>query len=93
MCGGRCILGCGAYAATRVSAAVIVAGICAVVLLFNAHHDPSEDYTRLRSGKLQRRSSTGFPLLGVGPFNFSRLYALVRSPDGDPTPSTRTASI
>ena len=26
-----------------------------------------------------------FPLLGVGPFDFSRLYALVRAPDGDAT--------
>jgi O-antigen ligase len=68
-----------------VSAAVIAAGICAVVLLFNAHHDPSEDYTRLSIWQAAIQIIDRFPLLGVGPFNFSRLYALVRAPDGDPT--------
>jgi O-antigen ligase len=56
-----------------------------VVLLFNAHHDPSEDYTRLSIWQAATQIIDRFPLLGVGPFNFSRLYALVRSPDGDPT--------
>lgn len=68
-----------------VSAAVVAAGICAVVVLFNAHHDPSEDYTRLSIWQAAMQIVDRFPLLGVGPFNFSRLYALVRSPDGDPT--------
>ncbi|MFY9738406.1 MAG: O-antigen ligase family protein [Candidatus Cybelea sp.] len=87
-------MGCAAAAAflvavrTRrpaVSAVVIAAGICAVVLLFNAHHDPSEDYTRLSIWQAAIQIIDRFPLLGVGPFSFSRLYALVRSPDGDPT--------
>jgi O-antigen ligase len=68
-----------------VSVAVIAAGVCAVVLLFNAHHDPSEDYTRLSIWPAAMQIIDRFPLLGVGPFNFSRLYALVRAPDGDPT--------
>ena len=87
-------MGCAAAAAflvavrTRrpaVSAAVIAAGVCAVVLLFNAHHDPSEDYTRLSIWQAAIQIIDRFPLLGVGPFNFSRLYPLVRAPDGDPT--------
>jgi O-antigen ligase len=87
-------MGCAAAAAllaavrTRrpaVSVAAVAAGFCVVVLLFNAHHDPSEDYTRLSIWQAAIQIIDRFPLLGVGPFNFSRLYALVRSPDGDPT--------
>jgi O-antigen ligase len=84
----------GAFAfllATRVrnglgaAAAVIIGGMIAVVLLFNAHHNPSEDYTRLSIWQTAVGIIDRFPLTGVGPFNFSRLYALLRSPDGDPT--------
>ncbi|MGA2758859.1 MAG: O-antigen ligase family protein [Candidatus Cybelea sp.] len=87
-------MGCAAAAAflvavqTRrpaVSAAVIAAGVCVVAILFNAHHDPSEDYTRLSIWQAAIQIVDRFPLLGVGPFNFSRLYPLVRSPDGDLT--------
>jgi O-antigen ligase len=68
-----------------VAAGVAGAGIAAILLLFNAHHDPSEDYTRLSIWQAAVQIIDRFPLLGVGPFNFSRLYAVVRSPDGDPT--------
>jgi len=64
---------------------VVVAGMLAVLLLFNAHHNPSEDYTRLSIWQAASQIVDRFPLTGVGPFNFSRLYALVRAPDGDPT--------
>jgi O-antigen ligase len=67
------------------AAVVVVGGILAVVLLFNAHHNPSEDYTRLSIWQSAVQIADRFPLTGVGPFNFSRLYPLVRSPDGDPT--------
>jgi putative inorganic carbon (hco3(-)) transporter len=66
------------------AAGVVLAGILAVVLLFNAHHDPSEDYTRLSIWQTAVQIADRFPLTGVGPFNFSRLYAVTRSPDGDP---------
>jgi O-antigen ligase len=71
----------------RIGAAALVAvgGIVAVLLLFNAHHDPSEDYTRLSIWQAATQIADRFPLTGVGPFNFSRLYALVRAPDADPT--------
>lgn len=71
----------------RAGAAVLVvaAGLLAVVLLFNAHHDPSEDYTRLSIWGTAVQIVDRFTLTGVGPFNFSRLYATLRAPDGDPT--------
>ena len=64
---------------------IVLGGIVAVLLLFNAHHDPSEDYTRLSIWQAALQIVDRFPLTGVGPFDFSRLYALVRAPDGDPT--------
>jgi O-antigen ligase len=67
------------------AALIVLAGFVAVLLLFNAHHDPSEDYTRLSIWQTALQVADRFPLTGVGPFNFSRLYALTRAPDGDPT--------
>jgi hypothetical protein len=67
------------------AAAAIAGGALAVLLLFNAHHNPSEDYTRLSIWQTAVQIVDRFPLTGVGPFNFSRLYALLRAPDGDPT--------
>jgi O-antigen ligase len=67
------------------AAAVVVAGIVAVGLLFNAHHNPSEDYTRLGIWQTAEQIIDRFPLTGVGPFQFSRLYAILRLPDADAT--------
>ena len=67
------------------AALAVVAGMLAVLLLFNAHHDPSEDYTRLSIWRTALQIVDRFTLTGVGPFNFSRLYATLRAPDGDPT--------
>ncbi len=55
-----------------------LAGSSRVLLLFNAHHNPSEDYTRLSIWQAAMQIIDRFPLTGVGPFNFSRLYAVVR---------------
>ncbi|HEY2476611.1 MAG TPA: O-antigen ligase family protein [Candidatus Cybelea sp.] len=68
-----------------VAAAVAGAGLLAILVLFNAHHDPSEDFTRFSIWQAAVQIIDRFPLLGVGPFNFSRLYVLVRAPDGDAT--------
>jgi len=65
------------------AALVVAAGCAAVLLLFNAHHDPSEDYTRLSIWRAAVQIVDRYPLTGVGPFNFSRVYPLVRAPDGD----------
>lgn len=70
---------------TGAAALVVAAGMLAVVLLFNAHHDPSEDYTRLSIWRTAVQIVDRFTLTGVGPFNFSRLYSTLRAPDGDPT--------
>jgi hypothetical protein len=67
------------------AALIVVAGVLAVLLLFNAHHDPSEDYTRLSIWRTAIQIVDRFTLTGVGPFNFVRLYATLRAPDGDPT--------
>ncbi len=69
----------------RAAAAVVAAGIVVILVLFNAHHDPSEDYTRLSIWQAALQIIDRFPLTGVGPFNFSRLYAVVRGPDADAT--------
>ncbi|MBV8530027.1 MAG: O-antigen ligase family protein, partial [Candidatus Eremiobacteraeota bacterium] len=67
------------------AAAIVAVGAVVVLVLFNAHHNPSEDYTRLSIWQAAAQIVDRFPLTGVGPFNFSRLYALVRAPDADPT--------
>jgi O-antigen ligase len=69
-----------------VAAAIGVVGatLVAVLLVFNAHHNPSEDYTRLSIWQAAFGIINRFPLTGVGEFGFSRLYAVLRMPDGDP---------
>ncbi len=73
------------HAALALAAVIVGAALIAVLLLFNAHHDPSENYTRLSIWQTAIAVIDRFPLTGVGPFGFSRLYALVRMPDGDAT--------
>ncbi len=66
-------------------AAVVGAVLAAVLLAFNMHHNPSENYTRLSIWQAAIQIIDRFPLTGVGPFGFSKLYAAVRLPDGDAT--------
>lgn len=66
-----------------IAAAIVACGVGAVLLVFNVHHNPSEDYTRISIWHAATEIINRFPLTGVGPFDFSRLYALVRAPDGD----------
>ncbi len=63
----------------------VAAGVLAVLLLFNSHHDPSEDYTRIAIWQAALQIIDRFPLTGVGPFDFPLLYALVHVPDADAT--------
>lgn len=71
---------------SAVLASVLVAvGVIAVMLFFNSHHDPSEDYTRIAIWQAAVAIVDRFPLTGVGPFDFPRLYALVHVPDADAT--------
>ncbi|HTA39363.1 MAG TPA: O-antigen ligase family protein [Candidatus Acidoferrales bacterium] len=71
----------------RATAVGIVVGCAAVavLLLFNVHHNPSEDYTRISIWQAALQIIDRFPLTGVGPFDFSRLYTIVRVPDGEPS--------
>ena len=67
------------------AAAIVIVALIVVALLFNAHHNPSEDYTRLGIWQTAAQIIDRFPLTGVGPFQFSRLYAVLRLPDADAT--------
>jgi O-antigen ligase len=71
--------------AVLAATAVVAAGLIAVLLAFNVRHNPSEDYTRVAIWKAAEQIIDRFPLTGVGPFDFSRLYAVVHVPDADAT--------
>lgn len=61
----------------------LIAGLAAVLVVFNAHHNPAENYTRLSIWQAGIEIVRRFPFTGVGPFDFARIYPLVRLPDGD----------
>jgi putative inorganic carbon (HCO3(-)) transporter len=67
----------------RYAPVIVLAGLGAVLLLFNAHHNPAENYTRLSIWQAGIEIARRFPLTGVGPFDFARIYPIVRLPDGD----------
>ncbi|HVA33125.1 MAG TPA: O-antigen ligase family protein [Candidatus Baltobacteraceae bacterium] len=71
--------------AVAAAIAVIGAGLGAVALAFNVAHNPSEDYTRIAIWQTAIQIIDRFPLTGVGPFDFNRLYAVLRLPDAQPT--------
>ncbi len=67
----------------RYAPLILLAGLAAVLVVFNAHHNPAENYTRLSIWQAGVEIARRFPLTGVGPFDFARVYPLVRLPDGD----------
>ncbi|MHB8178229.1 MAG: O-antigen ligase family protein [Vulcanimicrobiaceae bacterium] len=67
----------------RSAVAVVAVSVLAVLAVFNFHHNPSENYTRLSIWRAAFSAIARFPLTGVGPLDFSRIYAHVRIPDGD----------
>ncbi len=67
------------------AAAIVVAAFAIVLLFFNERHNPSENYTRLSIWQAAIGVIERFPLTGVGPFGFSKIYPLVRLPGGDAT--------
>ena len=73
------------HAGVAVGAAVVVVALAIVLTFFNVHHNPSENFTRLSIWQAALGVIDRFPLTGVGPFGFSRVYAMVRLPDGDAT--------
>lgn len=66
-------------------AAIVAAAVAIVLVLFNEHHNPSENFTRLSIWQAALGIIDRFPLTGVGPFGFSKIYPFVRLPDGDAT--------
>ncbi|HYW53495.1 MAG TPA: O-antigen ligase family protein, partial [Dongiaceae bacterium] len=68
----------------RYAVAVMGAAIVALGFVFNSHHDPSENFTRLSIWQAALATFARFPLTGVGPFEFSTVYGLVRLPDAEP---------
>ena len=68
----------------RYAVAVMGAAVIMVALAFNAHHDPSENFTRLSIWDAALRTVQRFPLSGAGPFDFARIYPFVRAPGGEP---------
>ena len=66
-------------------AAIVVAALAIVLLFFNERHNPSENYTRLSIWQAAIGVIDRFPLTGVGPFGFSKIYPFVRLPGGDAT--------
>ena len=68
----------------RYAAAIMGTALVVVLLLFNAHHDPSENFTRLSIWAAALRTTALFPFSGVGPFEFAHVYPFVRIPGGEP---------
>ena len=64
---------------------LVAATMVALAVVFNAHHDPSENFTRLSIWRAGLAMIERFPLIGVGPFEFGPIYELLRLPDGEPT--------
>lgn len=68
----------------RYAAAIMGLAVIAVGLLFNAHHDPSENFTRISIWQAALAMIERFPFSGTGPFSFPHVYPLVRIPGGEP---------
>lgn len=75
----------GRRAGLRLALFAVAAVAAGVLLAFNAHHNPSENYTRLSIWAAALRIIERFPLTGVGLFQFATVYQQVRLPDGEPT--------
>ncbi|HZX68004.1 MAG TPA: O-antigen ligase family protein, partial [Candidatus Elarobacter sp.] len=69
----------------RVAVTIVAIAVVAVGLVFNVHHDPSENFTRISIWGAAADVIARFPFSGVGPFDFARIYQWVRLPDGEPT--------
>ena len=69
----------------RTVAAIVVLAVIAIGFVFNSHHNPSENYTRLSIWQAGLGIVQRFPFTGVGPFVFAKIYPLVRLPDGEAT--------
>jgi len=76
-----------ALRARRIGALLAVAafaGSAFVALRPTAEHNPADLFVRLRFWESGRRVATLFPLTGVGPMAYWRVYPAVAPPSGDP---------
>jgi O-antigen ligase len=67
-----------------VLAAALAVGLV-TISVYNGHHNPSENYTRLSIWRTGLRAVQLFPVTGVGPGSFRHVYPSLRPPDGEPT--------
>src|SRR5665213_706424 len=67
----------------RIALAIGAVSSVVLVLIFNAHHDPSENFTRPAIWAAALRMAALFPFSGTGPFEFARLYGPFRTPGGE----------
>lgn len=68
---------------TLPSIALVVALLTAA-LIFDVHHNPAENLSRLPAWTAGWRTFELFPLTGVGPIAYHRTYPFVRPPEGPP---------
>lgn len=64
--------------------AIVAVALASIGFIFNAHHDPSENFARLSIWQAALATFERFPLTGVGPFEFTTAYHALRLPDGEP---------
>ena len=65
-------------------AALTIAAAVAIAVHPLPHHDPSDSFSRLRTIDAGLRVATLFPLTGVGPVNFFRVYPDIAPVNGAP---------
>jgi len=79
---------CYALGARRAALAALAAGVLALSFIALrpalGHHNPAEASSRARTWQAGLRVAQLFPLSGVGPMGYWRVYPAVRAPDGDP---------
>jgi O-antigen ligase len=76
-------LGCGARRVAAGFGIALLAGILAATLRPLAGHNPADAFDRLRTWRAGIRVAELFPLTGVGPMAYWRVYPDVRPPNGD----------
>lgn len=75
-----------AVGARRVALGLVVAGLIATIVVVvrpTAGHDPAESFDRLRVWQAGVRVLELFPLTGVGPMTYFRVYPAIRPTGGD----------
>lgn len=64
--------------------AALAVALLGAALVFDVHHNPAENLSRLPAWSAGWRTFELFPLTGVGAIAYHRTYPFVRPPDGPP---------